>query len=383
MALVSCAYVGDALTNWLESASVEQRLALCAALDCGPTAEQVAAVFLDCASQVHIPGNTIPTCQQMNDAIAEALEGLGFNFASDGTVGVTGDGSVGNPFKLDVKISGDSGNRLEVRNGALGVFDTAPPNLAIQYISYALGNDANAGTREAPLKTMTEATRRVNQETGGYGTFYFNVRANETHVLDQYLHQMPNAELVIQVYDDPIYGDRSTDCEAYYSYFAPNLSRPVFDFRSYTLPSGSGTVWPLFLVRKMIVQGVDWRTPIAGPTAPGGPHWFTMEAQGNIWLAGSNVHVRKGLVARCGSLTFQGVQLALDPGGTVIDGQYGTSINTQDIMTQTPAACGGKPSFTERNGNVTQVINPSNVGLPTDPATKTMFGFNATWDIFA
>lgn len=382
MSLVSCAHVGEALTNWLTTATVEQKLALCAALNCGPTDEQIAKVFLDCNEQAHIPGNTIPTCQQMNDAIAEALEGLGFNFASDGTVGVTGDGSVGNPFKLDVKISGEAGNRLEVRNGALGVFDTAPPNLKLQYISYNLGDDNNPGTRDAPLKTLAKAMERVALESAGYGEFSFIMRAGEDHIIDQFLHPLTNADLYFSHYDDPIYGDQLTDCLGYYSMYAPNLSRYKMVFRDYTVPEG--TVWPVINARSIGVAGSIPSTPFNTPTIPGGPHRYIFHTPGSLSLGGCDPIIHPGgYLARAGTIRLQGTILDIKPGGTLTDPIFSPVIIGDDFSSGPVPACGGKPAFTARDGNVRQVVNPSNVGCSTDPATKTMFGFTTDWDMFA
>lgn len=382
MSLVSCAYVGDALTNWLITATVEQKLALCAALNCGPTDEQIAATFLDCNSQAHIPGNSIPTCQQMNDAIEEAIGNLGFNFADDGTVRVTGDGSEANPYKLDVKISPQGGNRLEVRDGMLGVFDAAPPNLANQYVSYALGDDANDGTRSSPLKTLTEASRRISQESAGYGTYIINFRAAETHVVDQFLHPMQNADLIFQVYDDPIYGDRGDDCPAYYSYFAPNLSRPVLDFRPYPQPTGGGTVWPNARCASLTLAGVVSNTPTVLPTAPGGVPRFIYDASGLIWLAGADLNIYAGHGVRASSMYYQLTRASIASGASFVDILRGPNINADDIEGYTYPACGSKPSFTSRDGNIRSVVNHTNIGGASDPVTKTMFGFNTSWDIF-
>lgn len=387
MSLVSCAHVGDALTNWLATATVEQKLALCAALDCGPTDEQIAATFLDCNEQAHIPGNTIPTCQQMNDAIAEALEGLGFNFASDGTVSVTGDGTVANPFKLDVKISGEEGNRLEVRNGRLGVFDTAPPDLANLYISYVSGSDANPGTRGAPLKTLAEATKRIVENSPARGTFNLFFKSGEQHLVNARLYSLRNAQVNFYYYDDPTFGDGLASCPGSYPNLAASLVRPDIRFQAYNDPNLGGTVWPYLQTNDVGLFGVSVQTPNQIPTALGGPPHFIFESFSVAQLNGCDIAINAGRLIRPRSLVMQLSQLTMNAANNVrlADMAFNPSLDATDIYTPGSYVeqCPGGPVIDYRSGNTRTVLNPSNIGGAYDAATKTMFGYNTTWDIFA
>lgn len=387
MSLVSCAKVGEALTNWLATATVEQKLALCAALNCGPTDEQIAATFLDCNEQAHIPGNTIPTCQQMNDAIAEALEGLGFNFASDGTVAVTGDGSVENPFKLDVKISGEEGNRLEVRDGALGVFDTAPPNLANLYLSYVTGDDANPGTREAPLKTLSEATKRIVENSPARGTFNLYFKTGEIHLVNQRLYSLRNANVRLWYYDDPIFGDGQTSCPGSYPNLAGSLTRPQIRFQEFNAPDLGGTIWPTLQVNDLGCYGVSVQTPNQTPTALGGPAHFILESFSVTEMNGVDIAVNSGRLIRPRSLVMQLCQLTMNAANNVrlADMAFNPAFDVTDnyVPGSYVEQCPGGPVIDYRNGNVLSVLTPSNIGGNFDAATKTMFGYNTTWDIFA
>lgn len=119
MALINCEFIGEALIVWLGQASQGQRDALCDALGCGPTDEEIAKVFLDCDEVVHIPGNTIPTCDQMNAAIAAAITEISFQ---NGTVIMSGSGTAQDPYvpnvfldpAADNMITGDASTGLYV-----------------------------------------------------------------------------------------------------------------------------------------------------------------------------------------------------------------------------------------------------------------------------
>lgn len=61
---------------------------------------------------------------------------------------------------IGVRLSSDRGNLLQQRNNGLYYGIEAPPDTANLYVSTTMGDDANAGTRAAPLKTIREAVTR-------------------------------------------------------------------------------------------------------------------------------------------------------------------------------------------------------------------------------
>lgn len=386
MALVSCAKVGEALTNWLVTASVVQKQALCAALNCGPTDEQIAAVFLDCDNQAHIPGNTIPTCEQMNAAIEEAIGNLGFNFADDGTVRVTGDGSEENPYKLDVKISSEEGNRLEVRDGMLGVFDTAPADLADLFISYVSGNDSNPGTRQAPLKTLTRATQLITEGSSGRGQFNLYFKSGEIHLVNERLFSLRNANVRLWYYDDPTFGDGRVTCSGSYPNLAASLVRPQIRFQEYYDADLNGTLWPFLQTNDLGLYGVSIQTPNELPTALGGPAHFILESFSVAEINGVDISVNAGRFIRPRSLVMQLCQLTMNAANNVrfADVSFNPAFNVNDSYTPGSYVeqCPGGPVIDYRSGNVQSVLTPANIGGNYDMATKTMFGYNTTWDIF-
>lgn len=113
------------------------------------TDAEVAGVFMTCGAQKHTPGNLIPTCEEMNNAIAEAIRNLPRDkFAnafvrdgnkikltiSDGTEmeidvsdlapvkvgnGLTGDGTEGSPISLSIKTAPAEATVSEAEDGEI------------------------------------------------------------------------------------------------------------------------------------------------------------------------------------------------------------------------------------------------------------------------
>lgn len=73
MALVTCSNSGQALLDWLETATPAQVIQLCTALGCGPSRREIARVFADCEGNVHFPDDVIPTCDEFNAALTAAI----------------------------------------------------------------------------------------------------------------------------------------------------------------------------------------------------------------------------------------------------------------------------------------------------------------------
>lgn len=75
-------------------------------------------------------------------------------------------------------LSGDSGNLLQLRDNGFYYGIEAPADTANLYVSSSTGNDANAGTRAAPLKTIKEAFDR-NQVGTGFNIFLYEFDTHE------------------------------------------------------------------------------------------------------------------------------------------------------------------------------------------------------------
>lgn len=78
---------------------------------------------------------------------------------------------------IGVRVSSDNGNLLQQRKNGLYYGIEAPPDTANLYVSSTMGDDGNAGTRTAPLKTIREAFLRNSVGT----TFTVHLYENDTH----------------------------------------------------------------------------------------------------------------------------------------------------------------------------------------------------------
>lgn len=61
---------------------------------------------------------------------------------------------------VNIKLSPDNGNLIEVRDNGLYYGTQAHVDTSNLYISSSIGDDSNIGTRESPLKTIREAFKR-------------------------------------------------------------------------------------------------------------------------------------------------------------------------------------------------------------------------------
>lgn len=129
MALVSCARVGEALTQWLGFASQLKKAELCNALGCGPTDEEIAAVFMDCAGVAHVPGAQLPTCEQMDQAITDAINALQLLTENSNSIAFSQDGVgiLGGTLTADVILDPDPNNILSVGDDGLHASFLPPP----------------------------------------------------------------------------------------------------------------------------------------------------------------------------------------------------------------------------------------------------------------
>ena len=78
---------------------------------------------------------------------------------------------------IGVRVSADNGNLLQQRKNGLYYGIEAAPDTANLYVSSSTGDDNNAGTRAAPLKTIREAIERNSVGT----TFTIHLFEDDTH----------------------------------------------------------------------------------------------------------------------------------------------------------------------------------------------------------
>lgn len=303
--------------------------------------------------------------------------------ADSATIDLSGAGSVADPLTGAVRVSAAPGNRIQVLADGLAVIDEAPVNLAVQFVSVS-GNDANDGSRASPLATLREALRRISMGPG-VGRYMIAFKAGETFNIDTEVAETPNASLIFSVYDDPIYGDAvmADPAPGYYAWAAPNLSRPVLDFGVYNVAGFLAT--PVVRAANIRLDGFVVLGPSQTPTYPGVQH-YNFETAGELNQRGCDITMRSAFtyLARAQIMWGQGLILTL-PANTTWGEYRSTYTADEDNAFNIPFSAPGYPSFTGRASNARALLTPANIQSygGYDVTTKSTFGWDVTWDIFA
>lgn len=283
-----------------------------------------------------------------------------------------------------VQISGVTGNRAQMLSDGLAVIDTAPANVAVQYISPSLGSDTNDGTRNFPLASIQEALARI-AAGAGFGTYNLVLRCGETHVCNTALAATQNAFIRLSGYDDPIYGDLgfNNPYPGYYVAAASNFTRPIVDFQVFT--NGAYTQTPVIYCNGLQLDGLDIRLVNQLSTYPGDPHFCFLASQ-STGSFGCNVTTRSNFsyLLRTPQFVFENAVITLAPSTSF--GEVRTSFFTsQDNSYATTFSAPGQPTFTGRMSNARATLTPANIqtGGAYDATTKSQFGWGTSWDIFA
>lgn len=157
-------------------------------------------------------------------------------------------------------LSPDPTNELECRDGKLYFGTVAPPNLANLYVSPSLGNDANAGSRNAPLATIAEAFRRHENKAVNYTIW---LRSGESHVYVGQDGLNNRANLTLLTYDEPTYQDLPDlgNCVGYTPHLGAEYQRAQLVIDPYVFATGPGGT-PLWQMSKIdyatvLIRGVN------------------------------------------------------------------------------------------------------------------------------
>ncbi|ETD67537.1 hypothetical protein V757_11145 [Pelistega indica] len=299
-------------------------------------------------------------------------------FASDDTLDVS-----------SIPLSRTAGNRIEVRGDGIGVWDTAPPNLATQYVDAVNGNDTNAGTRDAPLKTFAKALDRVSRESAGYGTFAIFLKSGQTHNVTQLLSETANAYIVVTTYDDPIF-DIATKvvCPGAYAWTAVELQRATLQFNVIPEPGYETqyTTIPYIVANRILFVGVNIRRGDGRVTFPGARH-FIIETDGLVQVQGCNIYIGKnGQFARPGSIWLQSCWVTFHAEASVFLSPINNPVVTTDsLRNEDPTAVERCPGLSYRHvgDNVRKALTPEKIGFVVNKESKTIFNGGTNWDIFA
>jgi hypothetical protein len=97
-----------------------------------------------------------------------------------------------------IPLSTDSGNLIEARDNGIYYGVTAPADLTYLYVDSVVGDDSNAGTRAAPLKTIARAVAMVPS----YQSNTIRLKAGQRYAWPDFVVS-GGATRIISLYDDP------------------------------------------------------------------------------------------------------------------------------------------------------------------------------------
>lgn len=414
--LVTCDMLGSALIQWLNNATELQKDELCTALGCNDGAlDNLLSQLRDCQGASLEGKRDLATC----DDLAQATElNQGTDLPSDASdcdrplsaCGLTNilNGEDLNPLQqavfkswlntyvndtaarnifLSTLISPQSGNRIEVRDDGIGVWDEAPPNLATQYVDAVGGNDGNAGTQASPLRTVAQAMRNIVNLSSGYGTFTIALRAGQTHVINEDLSHFSGITSYRFVgYGDPVFGwsDRAF-CPGQYVFNIKEYDRPTLDIRPFTNDTHPEyDLLPYFTAASVRLNSVKLIVRSATNNYPGAAT-FPFNVLGLLQGLGSDISLLTGAaLARPESVWLLGCNVFMEPGARFVDPLYSPVLTIDGARGESPqAACGDVPAHTIRAVNGRDELTPENLGFTVDASTKTIFNGGTSWDIFA
>lgn len=294
-----------------------------------------------------------------------AQDANGVKLNPDGTVGVA--------------LSKDTGNVLELRDD--GLYYGASPTVNQIYVSLQ-GNDANAGTRDAPVQTLNRAYEIISaQSTQGWYNIY--LKAGQTFAESANRFWLDKGKnLNYFHYDDPVFGD-TVRGNGFFPDCYKELSRPTIicdSFRDGAFVRWGGLQTSIDNIVNFF--GVNTVINTSAGRVTGGPYRYyltSMQHTGDITLNGELGLGSMSIVNLCNNvITNNGSAKPfindLTPNIQNMVWVWENQVHTYNGMTGTG-----------RIGNVKQVLKPENTVENTafDRNTKTLFGFGVNWDIFA
>lgn len=126
--------------------------------------------------------------------------------------------------RLKLRVSALEDNQLKLRDDGLYQGSTARPDLANLYVANH-GNDGNAGTREAPLRTIQAAIDKLEHGAGIY-----TIHLHENHTFDWVVASKPYASIYFKMYGaltDSQFPEGFAQNAHYCGYIAKNAPRPT------------------------------------------------------------------------------------------------------------------------------------------------------------
>lgn len=150
---------------------------------------------------------------------------------------VSGDGkSASTPINLDLRLSTEPKNELQIRASGVGYWESAPPNLVNIYV-HPSGNDSADGSHASPLKNLQTALKKIADSPGTFGTHYIWIKSGTTHKIDESI-DLGQKSIWMYVYDEPKYGTsiKGNQCPNYIPSVAADFDRINIIFGWYKHP---------------------------------------------------------------------------------------------------------------------------------------------------
>jgi hypothetical protein len=324
--------------------------------------------------------------EEIEDEIDEIEDKLEFGFETENTqtVNLSGLGTEASPLTADVRVSGVSGNLLQVRGDGLAVIEQSPAELATQYVSED-GDDTNPGTRLLPLRTVDRALARI---AGGpqVGAYYIYLHSGHSFEI-RTPRNLRSTSIIFQSYGDPAFNNAELMAPpGYYWWSAPDYNRPTLSWISRDASAGvNSTV--ITVSGRVDFYGININLLERTPSIPGAANYLIDSEVSNIMGCNLNYLFSNTCTLVCSWVRLSATVINYnDLLPSVYFGQLRNTtfaFDTDDIHNR-PYSGTGYPTFTGRLGNARSISTPDNLqrGGTYNSTTKTMFGWGATWDVF-
>lgn len=386
------AWIATGLTRCVEGSLLMQETTQCGQLRWTDTEEACGgegSIVTEAGSCLTGDGTPATPLGIDMDCLAEEVLDTGFNVQDTPTVDLSGNGTLGSPLSADVQLSPDSGNLLTERSNGLYYGLTAPPEIAVLYVSTSLGNDANPGTEAQPLQTIDRAFQlQVNAPVN----YVILLRAGETFTqTTRWNRNLANYS--IRFYGDPKYDNAAASaCPGYHPMYADDLTRPTWVIDCYIsggLPANTGVVAGSLELQGLRVLG-RWELPdttkptdaVAGLTAENDVATYGC-------VLNSEPQPRSRWMFSASSVNLATTEVNLDIDGQTYLVHTTGSFNVRLGSLPNAAGCGvDTPAITPLVATQTAaraMVTVNNIanGGSYHASTKSAWGVTPTWDLFA
>ena len=278
--------------------------------------------------------------------------------------------TVGKNGLVDVKLSPDEGNLLEVRKNGVGYWATISEHKNTFYIDAVNGSDSNSGSREAPLRTINKACELISLENKP-GDCWIYLKSQQNHVLNSKPVPLIQNTVSLATYGEPTYdlGDKVHN---------GNISALYPDFKVANViieqsNNENGTSASSLHVLNLFAYGVSFYQKFGVGTQPYGTYHVVITPSGgsvNLW--GSDIYQQSNGVA------IRSSQIA-----TVCSNYFNDSAEGKFTeVTTSPSLFVYEHDYL-RSSNIRTTSKSKFISATQyDINTKRLFGFSTSWDFF-